>query len=51
LLEIKWLLVNHGVVGGEVDFEEVEEQANGDVRIRSPGLGDLWFEKEDIYLS
>jgi hypothetical protein len=51
LLEIKWLLANHGVVGGEVDFEEVEEQANGDVRIRSPGLGDLWFEKEDIYLS
>ena len=51
LLEIKWLLANHPVVGGEVDFEEVEESKNGNgVRIRSPGLGDLWFEKEDIYL-
>lgn len=50
LLEIKWLLANHGLVGGLVDFEEVVEGADGDVMIRSPGLGDLWFEKEDIYL-
>lgn len=50
LLEIKWLLANHRVVGGEVDFEEVEEGSDGDVMIRSPGLGDLFFEKEDIYI-
>jgi len=51
LLEIKWLLAKHPLVGGQVDFEEVQEGSDGDVRIRSPGLGDLWFEKEDIYLS
>lgn len=50
-LEIKWLLANHPKVAGLVDFEEVQEGVEGDVRIRSPGLGDLWFEKEDIYIS
>lgn len=51
LLMIKWLLVNHPVVRGQVDFEEVQEGPDGDVRIQSPGLGDLWFEKEDIFIS
>lgn len=49
LLETKWLIVNHPLLRGEVDFEEVQEEAAG-VQIRSPGLGDIWFEREDIYL-
>lgn len=34
---------------GEVDFEDVEEEPNGDVLIRSPGLGELVFGKGDIF--
>ena len=34
---------------GEVDFEDVEEEPNSDVLIRSPGLGELLFEKGDIF--
>jgi hypothetical protein len=49
LLEAKWLIANHPLLRGEVDFEEVEEEPNGDVLIRSPGLGDLMFEKGDIF--
>jgi hypothetical protein len=49
LLEAKWFIVNHPLLRGEVDFEEVEEEPNGDVLIRSPGLGDLMFEKSDIF--
>lgn len=49
LLEIKWLLVNHPLLRGKVDFEKVGEEADGDVLIQSPGLGDVWFEKADVY--
>lgn len=49
LLEAKWLIANHPLLQGEVDFEEVEEEGNGDVLIRTPGIGDMLFEKSDIY--
>lgn len=49
LLQLKWLLANHPLLRGEIDFEEAEEEAAG-VQIRSPGLGDLWFEREDLYV-
>lgn len=49
LLEIKWLIANHPYLRGEVDFEESVEEAVG-VQIRSPGLGDFWFERDDIYV-
>lgn len=48
LLEAKWLIANHPLLRGEVDFEEVTEEENV-VLVRSPGLGDLKFEKNDIY--
>jgi hypothetical protein len=50
LLEAKWLIANHPMLRGEVDFEEVEEALTGEVLIKSPGLGDLWFEKDEIFL-
>jgi hypothetical protein len=49
LLEAKWLIANHPLLRGEVDFEEVMEEQAG-VLIRSPGLGDLWFERDEIYV-
>lgn len=48
LMEIKWVIANHPVLKQFVDFEEVKEE-NGAVLIRSPGVGDIWFEREDIY--
>lgn len=50
LLQLKWLIANHPLLRGEVDFEEAEEGAAG-VQIRSPGLGDLWFEKEELFVN
>ena len=49
LLGLKWLLVNHPVVGGEVDFEELDEEESG-ILVRSPGLGDMWFERGEIFV-
>jgi hypothetical protein len=49
LLEAKWLIANHPLLRGEVDFEEVMEEPAG-VLIRSPGIGDLWFERDEIYV-
>jgi hypothetical protein len=49
LLQLKWLLANHPLLRGEVDFEDPEEEADG-VQIQSPGLGELWFEKEEIFV-
>jgi hypothetical protein len=49
LLEAKWLIANHPLLRDEVDFEEVMEEPAG-VLIRSPGLGDLWFERDEIYV-
>jgi hypothetical protein len=49
LLEAKWLIANHPYLRGEVEFDEVYEEPEC-VQIRSPGLGDFWFERDDIYL-
>jgi hypothetical protein len=45
---IKWVIANHPSLKNFVDFEEVKEE-NGAVLIRSPGVGDVWFERDDIY--
>lgn len=42
-------LVVSQLLRGEVDFEDVEEEPNGDVLIRSPGLGEFVFGKGDIF--
>jgi Protein of unknown function (DUF4239) len=50
LLQMKWLIANHPLLRGEVDFEEAKEDADG-VQIYSPGLGDLWFEREGLFVN
>lgn len=50
LLQLKYFIANHPLLCGEIDFEEAEEGANG-VLIRSPGLGDMWFEREDLFVN
>ena len=47
-LEAKWLIANHPLVQGEVDFEEIEEVEEGKITICSPGLGEMIFERDDI---
>ena len=52
LLALKWLIANHPVLRGKVDFEEVEEcdRLGEDIVVmRSPGIGDLLFARKDIY--
>lgn len=52
LLELKWLIANHPDLRGKIDFEEVQDyRPIGDdaVMVRSPGLGDLLFERADLY--
>jgi Protein of unknown function (DUF4239) len=49
LLQLKWLLANHPLLRGEIDFDEVDEDDDV-VRIQSPGLGDFWFEKENLFV-
>ena len=48
LLQTKFLIANHPLVRGEVDFDAVEEDENT-VRIRSPGLGDMMMVSSDFY--
>ena len=48
LLQTKFLIANHPLVRGEVDFDAVEEDENT-VRIRSPGLGDMMMVSSDLY--
>jgi hypothetical protein len=50
LLQLKWLLVNHPLLRGEIDFEEMLEDVGG-VNIYSPGLGDVWFEGNDLFMN
>lgn len=47
LLEAKWLIANHPLVQGKVDFEEVEEGPDG-VSVCSPGLGEMIFENDEL---
>ena len=49
LLELKWLIANHPLTQGEVDFEEVtDDEASNGVAINSPGLGEMIFEMGDF---
>ena len=49
LLEAKWLIANHPLLQGEVDFEEVEEGPDG-ISVCSPGLGEMIFENDDLFI-
>ena len=49
LLEAKWLIANHPLLRGEVDFETVDEGPEG-VSICTPGLGEFYFENDDIFI-
>jgi len=50
LLQTKFVIANHPLVGGEVDFDEVsEDSSTGDVLVRSPGLGDMMICKDGMY--
>jgi hypothetical protein len=49
-LEAKWLLVNHPNTVGEIDFERIDESDSDSVLIRTPGIGEFWFEKDDLFV-
>jgi hypothetical protein len=49
LLEAKWLLANHPLLRGEIDFEDVEEvegPSGSIVELKSAGIGDYYFIRE-----
>lgn len=50
LLEAKWLIANHPLLRGQVDFEDVEDEDDGSsiLEMRSPGLGDYYFVRDDL---
>ena len=48
LLETKWLLVNHPLLRGKIDFDQVPDDDTDEsdlVVVRSPGIGDMVFER------
>jgi len=45
LMQLKWFLLNHPTLKGEVDFNAVKENDDIDVVMRSPGLEEMWFTK------
>jgi hypothetical protein len=46
LLQMRWFLVNHPVLAGQVDFNEPEIDPNATgYRVATPHLGDFWFEE------
>lgn len=52
LLELKWLIANHPVLKGRINFEEGQApdvQDEDVVMMRSPGLGNLLFDRGDIF--
>jgi Protein of unknown function (DUF4239) len=51
LLEAKWLIANHPLLRGKVDFDEVDESEGSSgsiVELRSPGLGEYYFIRENV---
>lgn len=50
LLEAKWLIANHPLLQGEVDFEDGQDDEETVVEVRSPGLGDFWFERDELFV-
>jgi len=49
LLQAKWLLVNNPLTKGRIDFEEPDPKEGNDVVIRTPGIGDVLFARDEIY--
>lgn len=50
MLEAKWLLANHPSTRGQIDFERVEEEASNSVLIQTPGIGEFWFERDELFV-
>jgi hypothetical protein len=51
MLEAKWLLANHPNTRGEIDFERVEQDdSNSSILVQTPGIGEFWFEKDDLFV-
>lgn len=51
MLEAKWLLANHPNTRNQIDFERVEQDdSDCSVRVQTPGIGEFWFEKDDLFV-
>lgn len=48
LLQTKWLLVNNSFTRGKIRFDE-PEAGTDDVLIRTPGIGDMLFPRDEIF--
>ena len=48
MMEAKWVIANHRMLKGKVDFEEIPEE-DGAVLVRSPGVGDFYFDRDAMY--
>lgn len=48
LLQAKWLLVNNPYTRGKIQFDE-PEAGTDDVLIRTPGIGEMLFPRDEIY--
>ena len=43
LLQIKWLMINHPDLQGEVDFNKVQKDVERDVVMQNSGVEQIWF--------
>jgi len=50
MLEAKWLLANHPNTRGKIDYERADDDESDSVLVRTPGIGEFWFEKDDLYV-
>eukprot|EP00977_Amphora_coffeiformis_P009666 scaffold2227_cov168-Amphora_coffeaeformis.AAC.3 len=50
MLEAKWLIANHPNTRGKIDFERAEQDDSDSVLVQTPGIGEFWFEKDDLYV-
>eukprot|EP00536_Pseudo-nitzschia_multiseries_P001191 jgi/Psemu1/317516/estExt_fgenesh1_pm.C_140038 len=49
LLQAKWLLVNNPLTKGQINFDEPDPNRGEEVLIRTPGIGDVLFARDEIY--
>lgn len=53
LLQAKWLLVNNPFTRDEIDFDEPSSLSSSssseDVLIKTPGIGEMLFSRDEIY--
>jgi len=42
LLQMKWSLINHPLLRGEINFSKLEKDVNEDIVMRTPGLDEMW---------